>query len=585
MALSDDFLMELRSRADIETTISSYVNLKRAGRISKGLCPFHGEKTASFTVYPDTQSYYCFGCGSGGDVITFIKNIENLDYIDAVRFLADKNGMNMPEENSYDNTMNKRRLRMLEANREAARFFHSCLGKPEGAIGYNYFKNRGLSDDTIRKFGLGFAPDSFYALTNYMLEKGYTKDELVFANLARRSTKNENNIYDNFRNRVIFPIIDVKGNVIAFGGRVMDDSKPKYLNTSDTMVYKKSQGVFALNLAKKSGKDSLILCEGYMDVIALHQAGFANAVAGLGTALTSEQAQLLSRYASEIMIAYDADEAGQKAATRALGIFKNTPVKIKVLHLSGGKDPDEIIKNYGVEKMKAIINGAANEIEFALLRERNKYDIASDDGKRQYLQSAIKILATVGAIELDIYASRLANELSVSKDVIVNETKRQAKRNVTIERKKEFTKMQTQGDVLDKLNPQRKSFYAAAKAEEMLITLLMANPEFLRGVDEKLSYEDFVTDFNRRIYKSVTDRLREGKPAEISFLAGDLTDDEISAVAKIQTISHTLKNTFEECEDCIKIIINEKNKKSIKGVAVEDISDEEFLKFFKGDNN
>ena len=584
MALSDDFLMELRSRADIETTISSYVNLKRAGRISKGLCPFHGEKTPSFTVYPDTQSYYCFGCGNGGDVITFIKNIENLDYIDAVRFLADKNGLNMPEENSYDNTMNKRRLRMLEANREAAKFFHSCLGKPEGAIGYKYFKNRGLSDDTIRKFGLGFAPDNFYALTNYMLDKGYTKEELVDANLARRSQKNPNNIYDNFRNRVMFPIIDVKGNVIAFGGRVMDDSKPKYLNTSDTMVYKKSQGVFALNLAKKSGKDSLILCEGYMDVIALHQAGFTNAVAGLGTALTSEQAQLLSRYASEIMISYDADEAGQKAATRALGIFKNTTAQIKVLHLSGGKDPDEILKNYGVEKMKAIISGAANEIEFALLRERNKYDIASDDGKRQYLQSAVKILSTVGAIELDIYASRLSDELSVSKDVIVSEAKRQAKRNVAIERKKEFTEFQKQGDVLDKLNPQRKTYFAAAKAEEMLITLLMANPEFLRGVDERISADDFVTDFNRRIYKSVTDRLREGKSAEISFLAGDLTDDEISAVAKIQTISHTLKNTFEECEDCIKIIVNEKNKKSLKDVSVEDISDEDFLRFFK-DNN
>lgn len=584
MALSDDFLMELRSRADIETTISSYVNLKRAGRISKGLCPFHGEKTPSFTVYPDTQSYYCFGCGNGGDVITFIKNIENLDYIDAVRFLADKNGMNMPEENSYDNTMNKRRLRMLEANREAAKFFHSCLGKKEGAIGYQYFKNRGLTDDTIRRFGLGFAPDSFSALTNYLMSKGYTKDELVFANLARRSQKNPNNIYDNFRNRVMFPIIDVKGNVIAFGGRVMDDSKPKYLNTSDTLVYKKSQGVFALNLAKKSGKDSLILCEGYMDVIALHQAGFTNAVAGLGTALTSEQAQLLSRYASEILISYDADEAGQKAATRALGIFKNTTAKIKVLHLSGGKDPDEIIKNYGVEKMKAIINGAANEIEFALLREQAKFDIASDDGKRQYLQAAVKVLSTVGAIELDIYASRLADELSVSKDVIVNEAKRQAKRNITIERKKEFTQIQTQGDILDKLNPQRKLFYAAAKAEEMLITLLMANPEFLKNVDERISSEDFVTDFNRRIYKAVTDRLREGKSAEISFLAGDLTDDEISAVAKIQTISHTLKNTFEECEDCIKIIVNEKNKKSLKGVSVEDISDEDFLKFFK-DNN
>lgn len=581
MALSDDFLTELRNRADIESTISSYVNLKRAGRISKGLCPFHGEKTASFTVYPDTQSYYCFGCGNGGDVITFIKNIENLDYIDAVRFLADRVGLDVPDENNYDSTMNKRRLRMLEANREAARFFHNCLKTQDGTIGYRYFKDRGLTDDTIRKFGLGFAPDSFNALTNYLMNLGYTKDELVYANLARRSQKNPNNIYDNFRNRVMFPIIDVKGNVIAFGGRVMDNSKPKYLNTSDTLVYKKSQGVFALNLAKKSGKDSLILCEGYMDVIALHQAGFTNAVAGLGTALTSEQAQLLSRYASEILISYDADEAGQKAAARALTIFKNTNAKIKILRLSGGKDPDEIIKNYGVEKMKAIITGAANEVEFALLREHSKYDLASDDGKRQYLQAAIKVLSTVGAIELEIYASRIANELSVAKEVIISEAKRQAKRNVVVERKKEFTQIQRQEDILDKLNSQRKSFYRAAKAEEMLIALVMANPEFLPGIDEKLTFEDFVTDFNRRIYKAVTDRLRQGKSAEISFLYGELTEDEISAVAKIQTISHTLKNTMAECMDCINVILDEKNKKSLKDVDVENISDEDFLKFFK----
>lgn len=581
MALSDDFLQELRNRADIETTISSYVNLKRAGRISKGLCPFHGEKTASFTVYPDTQSYYCFGCGNGGDVITFIKNIENLDYIDAVRFLADRVGLDMPDENNYDSTMNKRRLRMLEANREAARFFHNCLKTNDGTIGYRYFKDRGLTDDTIRKFGLGFAPDSFNALTNYLINKGYTKDELVLANLARRSQKNPNNIYDNFRNRVMFPIIDVKGNVIAFGGRVMDDSKPKYLNTSDTLVYKKSMGVFALNLAKKSGKDSLILCEGYMDVIALHQAGFTNAVAGLGTALTSEQAHLLSRYASEILISYDADEAGQKAAARALTIFKNTTAKIKILRLSGGKDPDEIIKNYGVEKMKAIITGAANEVEFALLREHSKYDLASDDGKRQYLQAAIKVLSNVGAIELEIYASRIANELSVAKDVIISEAKRQAKKNNVVGQKKEFTEIQRQEDILDKLNSQRKSFYRAAKAEEMLIALIMANPEFLKSVDEKISFEDFVTDFNKRIYKAVTDRLRQGKSAEISFLYGELTEDEISAVAKIQTISHTLKNTLAECSDCINVILNEKNKKCLKDVDVENISDEDFLKFFK----
>ena len=574
--------MELRQRADIETTISSYVNLKRAGRISKGLCPFHGEKTPSFTVYPDTQSYYCFGCGNGGDVITFIKNIENLDYIDAVRFLADKNGLDMPDENSYDSTVNKRRLRMLEANREAARFFHKCLTTKEGEIGYKYFKDRGLTDDTIRKFGLGFAPNEFSSLCNYMMKLGYTKDELVFANLARRSARNENNIYDNFRNRVMFPIIDVKGNVIAFGGRVMDDSKPKYLNTSDTMVYKKSQGVFALNLAKKSGKDSLILCEGYMDVIAMHQAGFTNTVAGLGTALTGEQARLLARYASEIMIAYDADEAGQKAANRALAIFKGgTTVKTKVLRLEGGKDPDEIIKNYGIEKMKAIINGAANEIEFALLREHSQYDVASDDGKRQYLQAAIKVLANVNAIDLEIYASRIADELSVSKDIIISEAKRLAKKNVTLKQKKEFTQIVGQGDLLDKLNPQRKTFYRAAKAEEMLIALLMANHEFTKDVLERISADDFVTDFNGRIFRAVTDRLKDGRSADISFLYSQLTEEEVSVVAKIQTISHTLKNTFAECADCINIILNEKNKKNLKDINVEDISDEDFLKFFK----
>lgn len=581
MPLSDDFLTELRRRADIETTISSYVNLKRAGRISKGLCPFHGEKTPSFTVYPDTQSYYCFGCGNGGDVITFIKNIENLDYIDAVRFLADKNGMDMPSENSYDSTVNKRRLRMLEANREAARFFHKCLTTQEGAAGYRYFKNRGLSDSTIRHFGLGFAPDDFQSLTNYMLKLGYTKDELVYANLARRSQKNENHIYDNFRNRVMFPIIDVKGNVIAFGGRVMDDSKPKYLNTSDTLVYKKSQGVFALNLAKKSGKDSLILCEGYMDVIAMHQAGFTNTVAGLGTALTSEQAHLLSRYASEIMIAYDADEAGQKAAARALTIFGNTPLKIKVLHLNGGKDPDEIIKNYGVEKMKSIINGAANEIEFSLLRERSKYDVSSDDGKRQYLQAAIKVLANVNAIDLEIYALRLADELSVSKEIIISEARRLAKRNTAVQQKKEFTQIVQQGDLLDKLNPQRKTYYRAAKAEEMLIALVMANHEFIKDVMSKITADNFVTDFNSKIFKAVTDKILSGRSAEISYLHGELTEEELSAVAKIQTVSHTLKNTFAECTDCINIIINEKNKKNLKELSIEDISEEDFLKFFK----
>ncbi len=329
----------------------------------------------------------------------------------------------MDDRNNYDGTIDKQITRILSMNREASKFFHKCLQTEEGSSGYKYLKERGLTDDTINKFCLGFAPASFNALTKHLMNKGYTRDELVFANLARHSQKNSNYIYDNFRNRVIFPISDVEGNIIAFGGRVMDETKPKYLNTSDTMAYKKSQGVFALNLAKKSGIDSLILCEGYMDVIALHQAGFTNAVAGLGTAITSEQAQLLSCYASEIMIAYDDDEAGQKATTRALDIFKKTHVNIKVLHLSGGKDPDEIIKNCGIEKMKTLIKEAENKVEFILRHERNKYDLATDDGKIQYIKEAIKVISGLNGIELEIYASRLADEFSVSKEVIIFEAR------------------------------------------------------------------------------------------------------------------------------------------------------------------
>lgn len=318
-----------------------------------------------------------------------------------------------------------------------------------------------------------------------------------------------------------------------------------------------------------------------MDVIAMHQAGFTNAVAGLGTALTEEQAHLLSRYASEILISYDSDEAGQKAAARALKIFKNTPAKIKVLRLSGGKDPDEIIKKYGPEKMKAIITGAANEIEFKLLAEKNKYDITTDDGKRQYLKSAVNILSSLTPIELDIYSSRIADELSVSKKAITDEAKRAAKRNIRVNQKREFTQIQQQGDMLDKVNPQRKIYYKAAKAEEMLIALVMANPEFLKNLEGNISPDDFITDFNRRIYIAVTERLGEGKSAEISFLYGVLTEEEIGAVAKIQTISHTLNNTLEECGDCIDVLKSEKNRKTLKNVAVENISDEDFVNFFR----
>ena len=580
MAISDDYISELRRRADIETVISSYVNIKRNGKICRGLCPFHGEKTPSFTVYPDTQSFYCFGCGEGGDVIRFICSIENLNYIDAIKFLADKVGMDLPEDNSYDASLSKRRLRMYEANREAARFYSKQLFGQTGIAAANYCRERRLTKETVIKFGIGYAPDSWTSLKEHLNSKGFNDYELAEADLLKKTSKGS--YIDTFRHRLVFPIIDLRGNVLGFSGRrLREEDRGKYVNTSDTLVYKKGNEVFALNFARKSGKDSLILCEGNIDVVMLHQAGFTNAVAGLGTALTHEQAHLMSRYASEIFICYDNDEAGGKATARALEVLSKTNAKIRVLKLSGGKDPDEIIKNYGVERFRSIIDGAANEIEYKLLSEREKLDLSTDDGKRRYLRAAVPILSELSPIEIDIYSSRLASELSVAKSAITDEVKRSGKSRQITQKKQEFKTVVKADDILDKLNPERSDNFKAAKAEESLIALILANHDFLKIADKKITSDDFVTAFNGRIYKTLTDRIREGKSAEISFLYGELIDDEIKAIAKIQTLSQVQQNTQEECEDCIKTIIEEKNKKAKSAVDKENISDDDFLNFFK----
>ena len=418
MAVSERFIQELQERVDIEEVISSHITLRRRGKTLVGLCPFHNEKTPSFTVYPDTNSFYCFGCGAGGDVISFIRRIDNLDYVEAVKTVAQMAGMSMPED-GYDDTLAKRRMRLLAANREAARFFNACLMDEKNRPALDYFLRRALTTATIRHFGLGYAPDSWHALTEHLRSKGFTYEEMVLANLVRRSDKNgKANYYDNFRNRVMFPIIDLRGNVIAFGGRVMDDSKPKYINTSDTPVYKKSNGVFALNFAKNANENKLLLVEGYMDVIALHQAGFTNAIACLGTAFTSEQANLLSRYAEEIIICYDNDGAGREATQRALNVLGKTGLKLRVVTMSGGKDADEIIRTHGKERFAELLGMAANKTEYRLLQERNKYNLNTDDGKLRFLTAAAQILAECSAIERDIYATRLSNELGVSAESI-----------------------------------------------------------------------------------------------------------------------------------------------------------------------
>ena len=582
MAFSDDFLSELRQRCDIESIVSSYVSLKRKGKLLGGLCPFHNEKTPSFYVYPETQSYYCFGCGNGGDVVTFIKNIENLDYVEAVKFLCDKGGMSLPEDNN-DNGLSRRRMRMYEANREAARFYYKMLFSEKGGIAREYCNYRQLTKDTVKKFGIGYAPDGWTALRDYLHAKGFSDTELYEANLLGKSQKGT--YYDRFVNRLMFPIIDVRGNVVAFSGRRLnEEDKAKYVNSADTLVYKKGREIFALNYARKTATDTLILCEGNIDVVMLHQAGFTNAVAALGTALTQEQAQVLSRYASEILLCYDSDEAGQKAVQKALGIFANTTLRTKVINMKGGKDPDEIIKKYGPERFRMLIENAANDTEYNLMRQRAKYDISTSDGKVGFMQDAAKVLARViSPIEVDVYASRLADELSVRKEAILSEVEKNKKAVSRVKKAEQLKEIQksldNSKDVINRVNAQRRYNLHAAAAEETLIASLINNPGYYKQLKNEVSESDFVTDFNRKVFSVICERLSEDKPVDLSFLSPYFTDEEISAVARIATLTQSLSNTEGECMDCIGVIKKEKSKAAYSKPS--ELSDEDFLNIFK----
>ena len=360
MALSQEFLDELHDRSDVVDVIGSYVQLRQRGRLYTGLCPFHSEKTPSFTVYPNTQSYYCFGCGNGGDVITFIKNYENLDYMDAVRLLADRAGMQMPEDSTQDDSYRKKRI--LEANRQAAKFYFKNLNSESGREARKYLRRRGLSDETITRFGIGYAPDDWGQLRDYLISKGFKESELVDASLCTIGRNGKP--YDFFRARVMFPVIDVRGQVVAFSGRTMGSDTRKYVNTKDTPVFKKSKILFGMNLAKNAGTRRVILVEGQMDVITLHQAGFTDAVATLGTAITDEHALMLSRYVDEVLISYDADEAGQKATRRAIDTLRAAGIPTRVIQLEGGKDPDEIIREKGSSAFKSALDKASGSIEY-----------------------------------------------------------------------------------------------------------------------------------------------------------------------------------------------------------------------------
>lgn len=584
MPLPDDFLDELKARSDISDIASSYVTLKRRGRNLVGLCPFHGEKTPSFNIYPENGSFYCFGCGAGGDVITFVRKIENLDYIDAVKFLAQRAGMNMPES-SYDNSMSELRRRVFEANREAGRFYYSMLYTAAGKQGLDYLRSRGLSERTIKHFGLGFSPDSRFALVDYLKGKGFKPQELVAANLVYQNKNGS--LSDRFYNRVMFPIIDLRGNVIAFGGRIMTDQKPKYLNTSDTPVFKKSTNLFALNFAKNAGKRSLILCEGYMDVIALHQAGFTSAVATLGTALTQEQAMLMKRYADEVYICYDSDEAGQKAAQRAIGFLRNAGVDIKVIAVPGAKDPDEFIRengDKGPEKFMQLLEKSGNDIEYRISKIRQKYILTEQSQVVAYLTECARLLATVeNPIEADVYAGRLSEETGVRKEALLQQISGLRKKSGREQKKKQFREIQTGlSGRDDKVNSEKAGNLRAARAEEALIAYIINNQDMAIRAHSLLPPEKMVTAFNRRVYKIITERAINGRGIMPADISGEFTVDENAKIAGMLASLGGEINSPSACEDCINVILSEGEKITAENAANADIEDiEKYLEKLK----
>ena len=538
------------------------MQLKRRGRNLVGLCPFHGEKTPSFNIYTENGSFYCFGCGTGGDVITFAMKIENLDYMEAVKFLAERAGMSLPEDD-YDDSLGKLRTRIYEANREAARFFYQKLVSPEGSEALSYLRQRGLADRTIRHFGLGYAPDERFALGNHLRQRGFTESELIAANLVFKS-RSGNSVLDRFYNRVMFPIIDVRGNVIAFGGRIMTDQKPKYLNTSDTPVFNKSNNLFSLNNAKNSKSDALILCEGYMDVISLNQAGFTNAVATLGTALTPDQAALMKRYCKEVIICYDADEAGQKATARAIDILRRVGLIVKVISIPDGKDPDEFIRRHGDKGHAAfqnVLDNSGNDMDYRMQKLRSGYDMNTPQGKLGYLTEGVRLLCELdNPMERDIYASRLSDETDVAKSSILEQIKNGMKRRSYNRRKSDFSQIQKDISARDdRVNPQHAAYLRAATAEENLIAFLVNNPDKLTYIHEKLRPEDFTTDFNRKLFEYFSKRILNQQDP-MTALASDFTSDEQSKIVRMVNAGSDMPRTVQALDEYIAVILEEKSK-------------------------
>ncbi len=582
MAFPREFMDELIARSDIVSVVSRYVSLTRRGSGNLGLCPFHNEKTPSFNVSSDKQFFHCFGCGAGGDVISFVMKIENIDFPDAVAKLAEWAGMEMPQSSYGKDEQNKKR-RAQDACREAARFFYEQLKGESGKAAREYLLGRGLSPTIITRFGLGYSPDAWSSLLDEMTRLGYTKSELLEAGLV--TTGKTGKIYDRFRNRAMFPIIDARGTVIGFGGRVMGDGEPKYLNSPESAVFNKRKNLYALNLAKTSKADYMLLAEGYMDVIALHQAGFDSAVASLGTSLTDEQAHLISKYKNRVIISYDSDKAGQAATERAIDILKRAGLDVRVLSMNGAKDPDEFIKKFGRDKFSRLIEKALPAAEYRLGAAKQEFDLSDDKQRVQYLRTAISQLAKMtSAIEREIYAGRVSQETNVSRDAILQEASKERERLIREKKREEERRaLDPVGAIMPKDRAARYKNPRSAVAEEGIITVCSGNLKLAEKASARISGAMFSSELLGRVFDTISARARQGLETDMSAIAEVLGDEEVTHISAV--FARNIGKSVDALDDYIETV----QRENMKGEAM--LSDEailaaaEFYRKKKGFNN
>ena len=577
MPRNDEFLYNLRNANPIETVMGGYVNLIRRGRNYVCSCPFHSEKTPSCTIFTDTQSFYCFGCGAGGDVITFTMKIENLDFSEAVKLLAQRSGMEVPEYGQKDSGYAKRKTRIYEMNRLAANYFYTNLFKGPDKTGLQYFASRKLTPQTIKKYGLGYASDSWNDLTDHLRSKGYTDDEIVDAWLA--GSKN-GRTFDMFRKRVMFPIIDLRGNIIGFGGRVLDDSQPKYLNTGKTPVFDKGSNLFSMNFAKNSNAKRLILCEGYMDVIAVNQAGFDNVVATLGTAITPDQARLISHYAEEVIVAYDSDGAGQKATQKAINHFADVGLRTKIIHMEGAKDPDEFIKKFGRDRFRMLLDGSNDANDFMLDKCEEGLDLTTDIGRVELLKRTSKVLAGIESpLEREVYISRTSKKCDIPVQVLKTHIDAMLKKNSSSAKKNEWRNIKAKTSYIrDDINPDAVSNKKQARAEETIISYLLMRPQEYEDVEKLAPAECFVTAFNKKVYKALLERMKNSDKFSISLLSDEFSTEEMGRISGIAAKKREVAVTLDVVADCAKVL------KENRPAADGELSNDELLELFRSKN-